>query len=133
MEQKLKYLFDHIVPILMIIILLIPFICVEGLGLDYIHLSPLKILLEKHINNITNILFILILITYIILSYLKQNQKIKTSKRIALIATTILYFVLFKVTSNTNLNLLCVVLNFIVLIIFILNYIREYLIIKQID
>ena len=44
MEKTVKNIFKYAVPILMIIILLIPFICIDGSGLKHIHLSPLTIL-----------------------------------------------------------------------------------------
>lgn len=133
MEKTVKYIFNYIVPVLMLIVLLIPFICIDGSGVDHIYLSPIKILFEKHIHNFTNIIFVLLTIAYIVLVFVKQNKTIFQSKRILLIASTIVYFILFKVTSNTNLNLLCVVLNFIIFLIYILNYIREYLVLKKED
>lgn len=133
MEKTVKYIFNYIVPVLMLIVLLIPFICIDGSGVDHIYLSPIKILFEKHSHNVTNIIFVLLTIAYIVLVFVKQNKTIFQSKRILLIASTIVYFILFKVTSNTNLNLLCVVLNFIIFLIYILNYIREYLVLKKED
>ena len=39
-----------------------------------------------------------------------------------------LYFVIFKLTSNINLNLLSAVLNTLVIIIYIANFIRDYMV-----
>ena len=133
MEKVIKYLFNYITPILMIAALFIPFICVDGSGVSHIYLSPMQILFEKHINNIANIIYILLTILYVVFAFMKQNKNISQIKRVFLISSTIVCFILFKVTSNTNLNLLCVVLSFIILIIYILNYIREYLVIKKVD
>lgn len=131
MEKTLNYLFNYVAPTLMVSILFIPFICVEGTEVNFIYLSPIKILFEKHIHNITNILFILLVIGYVIVAFLNLNKNIFKSQKILLVASTIIYFILFKVTSNINLNLLCAVLNLTILGIYILNYIREYLIVKK--
>lgn len=133
MEKVVKYLFNYVVPILMALVLLIPFICVDGSGIDHIYLSPIRILIEKHINNFTNIIYILLTVAYVVFVFVKQDKNTFQIKRVFLIASTIVYFILFKLTSNTNLNLLSVVLNLIIFIIYLLNYIREYLVIKKED
>ena len=130
MEKTVKNIFKYAVPILMIIILLIPFICIDGSGLKHIHLSPLTILFEKHIYNVTNIIYILFTVGYVITVFLKQNKNTFQIKRVFLIASTIVYVILFKVTSNTNLNLLSVLLNMFIFTIYLFNYIRDFLVIK---
>ena len=45
-----------------------------------------------------------------------------------LFTSAILYFVIFKLTSNINLNLLSAFLNSLVIIIYIANFIRDYMV-----
>lgn len=128
MEKLKNVVHTYILPLLVVIIIFIPFISIDGTGSTHVHISPIEAIIRWSPYSIGLIIYGVIGITYLIFAYINQNKTRSYIRRIMLFASVILYFLIFKLTSNTNLNLFCVIINMIVAAVYIVNFIRDYLI-----
>jgi len=132
MERILKIFYVYIIPILLVLTIFIPFICIDGIETRYIYLSPFGTFFKWTASSVTTLIYVLINIAYLICSLINQTKITGQIRRVMLFTSVVLYFIIFKVTSNTNLNLLCVVINIFIGVIYIINFVRDYTI-KPID
>ena len=127
MKKFKEIMFNYIIPIALVSIIFIPFICLFG-SIGHIYLSPITAIINWEPSSIAVVIYVLFNIAYLVLVYVKQNKTVGQARRVMLFTSVILYFVIFKLTSNINLNLLSAVLNTLVIIIYIANFIRDYMI-----
>ena len=125
-EKLKKLIIKYIIPYSILILLVIPFVCIDGSGIKHIYFSPIQLIIKWDNNAIIFLIYSLINIAYIIFVSLKNTKINFHTKRVLLYSSLCFYIIIFKKTSNTNLNLLCVFINIIVGLIYLLNFIREY-------
>lgn len=131
MKKTNLFIIKYMVPCLLIVIYFIPFICVKlpDVNNDSVYydtyFSPFKLLFNMNIYSIISIIFLLINISYFVFCVLKLNNKKVFIKRVLLISSIIFYILIFKFSTNSNLNLLSTLINVFVALIYILNLIKE--------
>lgn len=133
MNKIKKYIIKYLLPSLLVVIFFIPFICVKLKAasttqiIKDLYLSPFSVLFDGYKLGVISVLFLGVNVVYIVYCLIHETPKRILIRRIALLSSIIMYILIFKFTTNTNLNLFAVLINIGIAIIYIINCFKEVL------